>query len=33
MTKRILDLAKKIKELDAADPMRTTATSQLLEKL
>ena len=32
-TKHIMDLAKKIKELEPEDPFRTTATSQLLEKL
>lgn len=33
ITKQVLDLAKKLKELDPEDPVRATATSQLLEKL
>lgn len=32
MTKQILDVAKKIKELDQQDPFRAASTSQLLEK-
>lgn len=33
LTKNILDLAKKIKEMDPKDPFRASATAQLLEKL
>ncbi|XP_025114226.1 U3 small nucleolar ribonucleoprotein protein IMP3-like [Pomacea canaliculata] len=33
LTKNILDLAKKIKEMDSKDPFRASATAQLLEKL
>ncbi|XP_022322177.2 U3 small nucleolar ribonucleoprotein IMP3-like [Crassostrea virginica] len=33
LSRHVRELAKKIKELDAKDPFRTEATSQLLEKL